>query len=77
MSMTTSKQTEHGFWQQLNQKIDHLYNGSSASSRHFRWGLLVFDAITILYFVAASFFHQVDELHVLEEAIGIIYLLEF
>lgn len=75
--MSNSKETKLAFWQQLKQKIDHLYHGSSASSRYFRWGLLIFDAITILYFVAASFFHQIDELHVLEEGIGIIFLLEF
>lgn len=57
--------------------IDELYNGSSRRSRYFRWSLLAFDTVTILYFVIASFFHHVDELHVVEEAIGIAYLLEF
>ncbi len=75
--MTNTTETGLVFWQQLKQRIDHLYHGSSTSSRYFRWGLLIFDAITILYFVAASFFHQVDEFHVLEEGIGIIFLVEF
>jgi voltage-gated potassium channel len=57
--------------------IDELYNGSSGRSRYFRWSLLAFDTVTILYFVIASFFHHVDELHVVEEAIGVAYLLEF
>jgi voltage-gated potassium channel len=64
------------FWQKLHNKIDHLYNGSSPSSRRFRWGLLAFDAITIFYFILASFYHHIDDFHILEEAIGIIYLLE-
>ena len=64
------------FWSALRKKIDHLYNGNSKAARRFRWGLLAFDALTILYFITASFFHHVDDLHVIEEAIGIIYLLE-
>ncbi len=70
------KQHELGFWQALHKRIDHLYNGNSRRSRIFRWSLLGFDAITISYFVVASFYHHVDELHLVEEAIGIIYLCE-
>ena len=65
-----------GFWHLLHQRIDQLYNGSTSRARVFRWSLLGFDAITISYFVAASFFHHVDDLHVVEEAIGIVYLVE-
>lgn len=72
-----SKQHEAGIWQDLHKRIDLLYNGNSRRSRIFRWSLLGFDVITISYFVAASFFHHVDELHLVEEAIGIIYLCEF
>ena len=75
--MSHTKQDHDGFWQSLQQQIDHLYNGTSILSRRFRWGLLTFDGITILYFVVASFLHHVDDLHVVEEGIGIIYLLEF
>nr|WP_320166154.1 ion transporter [uncultured Methylophaga sp.] len=64
------------FWQRLHHKIDHLYHGSSTGARRFRWGLLAFDAITILYFLLASFYHHIVDFHVLEEAIGVIYLLE-
>jgi voltage-gated potassium channel len=75
--MAHSQETPAGFWQRLHQLIDHLYNGTGKQSRIFRWGLLAFDGITILYFILASFFHHVDDLHLVEEAIGIIYLLEF
>jgi voltage-gated potassium channel len=75
--MTDTKQTQPGFWQQLHRQIDLLYNGNSKRARNFRWGLLTFDAITILYFIVASFFHHVDDLHFVEEGIGIVYLLEF
>jgi voltage-gated potassium channel len=75
--MAHTQQSHTGFWQRLYQRIDHLYNGASVQARYFRWGLLAFDAITILYFIVASFFHHVDDLHIVEEVIGILYLLEF
>lgn len=74
MSKTRSGQS--GFWHQLRLQIDQLYNGASLRARVFRWSLLGFDAVTICYFVAASFFHRNDDFHIMEEAIGIIYLLE-
>ncbi len=74
--MTASNKSQLGFWQRLHQQINDLYNGSDSKARNFRWGLLGFDAITILYFVIASFFHHVDDLHVVEESIGVIYLIE-
>ena len=75
--MSRQHQAPAGFWARLHQRIDQLYNGSSSRARLFRWCLLGFDGITISYFVIASFFHHVDDLHVVEEAIGIIYLIEF
>jgi voltage-gated potassium channel len=75
--MAQTQQFGTGFWQRLHQRIDHLYNGASKQARNFRWGLLTFDGITILYFIVASFFHHVDDLHVVEEGIGIVYLVEF
>ena len=75
--MADSESATAGFRQKLYQFIDQLYNGHSRRSHVFRWALLAFDSLTILYFVIASFFHHVDELHVIEEAIGVAYLLEF
>lgn len=75
--MDNTKAPHAGFWQRLHQQVDYLYNGAGTRSRNFRWSLLAFDGITILYFVVASFLHHVDDLHVVEESIGAIYLLEF
>ncbi len=75
--MAQTQQSGTGILQRLHQRIDHLYNGDSVQARYFRWGLLAFDGVTILYFIIASFFHHVDDLHIVEEGIGIIYLLEF
>ena len=61
----------------MHQQIDDLYNGNNKTSARFRWGLLGFDALTILYFVVSSFFHYIHEMRWLEISIGIIYLLEF
>jgi voltage-gated potassium channel len=74
--MTKNVQRKSGFWQVLHKRIDQLYFGDTHRSRVFRWSLLSFDVITISYFVVASFYHHIDELHVVEEAIGIIYLVE-
>jgi len=75
--MSSTQKTSDGLRYKLHHAINELYNGSSRRSRYFRWSLLAFDSITILYFVVASFFHHVDDLHVVEEAIGLAYLLEF
>ncbi len=75
--MNKTQKTSAGLQQTLGYRINELYNGVSRRSRYFRWALLAFDSITILYFIVASFFHHIDDLHVVEEAIGIIYLLEF
>ena len=62
--------------QNILQHINELYHGKSQRANVFRWALLGFDVLTILYFVAASFFHHTGKYHILEEAIGAIYLLE-
>ncbi|WP_339725493.1 ion channel [uncultured Paraglaciecola sp.] len=59
------------------QKINDLYNGNTITSVRFRWGLLGFDVLTILYFIISSFFHSMHELRWLEISIGLVYLLEF
>jgi voltage-gated potassium channel len=75
--MTDTRAANTGFRQKLYNYLDHLYNGHSRRAHTFRWALLAFDCLTILYFVIASFYHHVDQLHSIEEAIGIVYLLEF
>jgi voltage-gated potassium channel len=74
--MISTKNVKPDFWQRLHQQINHLYNGESKQARYFRWSLLAFDGVTILYFIVASFLHHIDDLHIVEEGIGIIYLIE-
>jgi voltage-gated potassium channel len=75
--MATKKQAKSGFWVTSYALIEELYYADSRRARLFRWGLLIFDAITITYFLVASFFHHIDDFHMLEELIGIIYLAEY
>jgi len=75
--MTDKGTSNAGFRDRLYRRIDQLYNGDTPAARHFRWSLLAFDGITITYFIVASFLHHIDDLHAIEEAIGVIYLLEF
>lgn len=75
--MNNTIQREAGFWKRLHRHINLLYNGSSDRARNFRWALLGFDGVTITYFLIASFFHHIDQLHVVEELIGIIYFVEW
>ena len=63
-------------WLGLQKRINELYHGSSQTSHRFRWGLLGFDVIIVLYFILASFLHHVDDLHIVEEAIGVFYAVE-
>ncbi len=75
--MAQKKAKDKSFWLELRRTIDHLYNGASSTSRNFRWGLLAFDSLSISYFLIASFFHHVDDLHAIEAFIGIVYLFEY
>lgn len=75
--MNKAAQSKNKYWSSLRKRINHLYNGDSRQARLFRWALLGFDGVTIVYFLVASFFHHIDELHIIEEVIGIIYLVEW
>lgn len=61
----------------LRERINFLYHGTDQRAVLFRWGLLLFDLLCIVYFIAASFLHHLDDFHIVEEALGFIYLAEF
>lgn len=54
-----------------------LYFGQSVRAVRFRYGLLAFDLITIVYLVVSSFFHGHPALEVIDVAFGLIILLDF
>ena len=75
--MTDEITTELKLFQSMHQQIDDLYNSSNKVAIRFRWGLLGFDALTLMYFIISTFFHYMHEMRWLEISIGIIYSLEF
>ena len=75
--MNNTAIAEDGALRKLHRRINNLYHGHDRRANIFRWSLFAFACLTVLYFVIASLYHHVDELHVVEEAIGIAYLLEF
>jgi voltage-gated potassium channel len=74
--MNDANTIKYNLHQRLYRRIDAFYHGNTRQASIFRWALLGFDVITIIYFIAASFFHHVDDFHAVEEAIGVVYLLE-
>jgi voltage-gated potassium channel len=58
----------------LHRKIRLLYAGRSAKARRFRYGLIVFDAATILYFIFTAAIPQTPLLHVINGALGLLIL---
>ncbi|MBC3764541.1 ion channel [Neptunicella marina] len=75
--MANSKQQNGSGLAGFKQQLKRLYFGSDNVAKSFRWSLLGFDAITIIYFIAASFLHHVDDWRWVEIIIGAVYLLEW
>lgn len=57
--------------------LRELIEGDTARARSFRYGLLAFDLVTILYVVATSFIPPTDVLDAIDAVIGILLLAEF
>ena len=58
-------------------KLRRLYFGSSRTAQNFRIGLLVFEALIIAFFVAASFLPHNGWIIAVELAIGVVLLCDF
>ncbi len=61
----------------MRKTLDRLYNGSTKQARLFRLGLLLFDIVTILFFVSISFVEHTAWITVVEWIIGIILVADF
>ncbi|MDQ4059488.1 MAG: ion channel [Pseudomonadota bacterium] len=57
--------------------LQHLYEGDSAQAHAFRYGLLVFDVVTILFLIVSSFFPRTAVTETLDVVIGVIILADF
>lgn len=61
----------------LTDTLRRLYEGSSEQAYRFRYGLLIFDAVTIVFIVATSFIEREPWLETLDIAFGLIILADF
>jgi voltage-gated potassium channel len=61
----------------LTGQLRELYEGSSAISHRFRYGLLAFDLATIVFIVISSFLPRSALVEVIDIAIGIVVLVDF
>jgi voltage-gated potassium channel len=57
--------------------LRELYDGESRRAVQFRYGLLLFDLLTIVFMVVTSFVEGGPVLEVVDAAIGLVILTEF
>lgn len=62
---------------QLYRTVRLLYNGSSRNARWFRYALITFDALTILYFILTAALPQTLLLTIVNTVLGILILIDF
>jgi voltage-gated potassium channel len=61
----------------LRERLWLLYFGKSETAQRFRYGLLVFDAVTILFIIATSFMARAPWLEWLDVIFGLLILTDF
>jgi voltage-gated potassium channel len=71
--MTSTERT----FKRLQTALRHLYEGRSAEAHRFRYALLVFDFVTILFIVATSFIPRNNAIEWLDIAFGVGILVDF
>ncbi len=59
------------------EKVRTLYEGDSEAATWFRYGLLAFDLLTLIYVIATSFVNHSDWLLLYDLAFGIVILADF
>ena len=63
--------------QRLRARLTDLYEGRSAEASRFRYGLLIFDIVTLLFIVATSFIPRSLPVEIADVIIGILILVDF
>ncbi|MDF1803439.1 ion transporter [Thalassovita sp.] len=58
-------------------RIKFLYEGKSERSHRFRYGLLGFDVVTIIFVIATSFFPGIQAVEVIDFVFGALILVDF
>ncbi|EEB83120.1 cation channel family protein [Roseobacter sp. GAI101] len=64
------------FMRKLRQTIRLLYTGQTQLARRFRYGLIAFDALTIIYFIATAALSKTPFIVALNTALGVFILLD-
>ena len=60
----------------LRQRVAELYEGDTPAAHRFRYGLLIFDLVTIAFVIVSSFLHWKGT-EILDAVIGVILLADF
>ena len=60
----------------LKANMRELYEGSSSTAQRFRYGLLIFDVVTILFVIGSSFIDGLDTT-IIDIAIGVVIISDF
>ncbi|WP_211864306.1 potassium channel family protein [Neoroseomonas soli] len=61
----------------LRARLHHLYYGTAPDSRRFRYAVLTFDVITILFVIGTSFIPRSATIGVIDVVVGLVLALEF
>lgn len=61
----------------LHREIRLLYTGRSQRAQHFRYGLIAFDLLSILYFILTAALDPTPLLHVVNTVLGLLILADF
>lgn len=61
----------------LHERLHHLYYGTAADARHYRYAVLAFDVATISFVVATSFIPRSTVIGVIDVLIGLVLVAEF
>lgn len=59
------------------QKLTGLYEGDTAAAHRFRYGLLAFDLVTIVFVIVTSFFPRTGWVEIVDLALGVVILADF
>ena len=76
MSTTAASHQDNGF-RRVRRYLRHLYEGRTARTRWFLYGLLAFDIVTLLFIIATSFLPRYELIRALDVVVGFIILIEF
>lgn len=59
------------------QKLTGLYEGDTAAAHRFRYGLLAFDLVTIVFVIVTSFFPRTGWVEIVDLVLGVVILADF